>query len=718
MSDRKYLPGESETAQATQTLQEQAAHLIRRKIGEVKARTGDLRVIWWDDSGHLRGVIKEACGALDIGFTPAEDFILSLRKKALEEPKGLRVWYIPEGRKGRDWFLYIEETGGVIERNIQELAASLYEGIQSWDICQPDVDEKQLENIARILLEELTQKRLLPTFTQLKSDLITKGGGRPLEYILKNGWGKIDRHPNTVTQVIKLLRERKIEINYNDEIEEIVDKTRKHCVAQWLVSSGLDPQLLPASYRHIRAWEDRTLPLQNAIKSNSSSLDEIFLKEFWPEVISNVKDIWNLADCPVDGALERRLWHSWVDNLSDGSFDFCEKQAERRNQALLGVYNKNSAWVKIWRQAKHLASLAEKFETWENYLDENDLVDLYTDKYRGTWHIEKAVRHLIVTGDPESLLPNKHPAKKSLPELREGLLKREYLTYLGRLSEITIDSLNAGSIFTSHPHAYQFWNENREKLATGMSVAIFYIDALRFDLAKELAQRLREADYDVAENVYIGCLPSQTEFGMGALTPGKPYEFKILMENGELKARKKGRTLSTDGRKQLLIDEGWQITTDLENGWESPRVAYFDLEIDKYGENELDKIEAKISTRVEELYKLIQDRLERGGWQRIYIVTDHGFMLLPEGATIGGISPPNGVSEINRRWISGGKLENSYGVVINKNKSGMGYLDTKVKLLVDPFQRFRKQGISDSRYYHGGALPQEFILNFIEVTEK
>jgi len=38
--------------------------------------------------------------------------------------------------------------------------------------------------------------------------------------------------------------------------------------------------------------------------------------------------------------------------------------------------------------------------------------------------------------------------------------------------------------------------------------------------------------------------------------------------------------------------------------------------------------------------------------------------------------------------------------------------------LADPIQRFRNQGLPDARFYHGGILPQEFVLNFVTITQE
>jgi hypothetical protein len=50
----------------------------------------------------------------------------------------------------------------------------------------------------------------------------------------------------------------------------------------------------------------------------------------------------------------------------------------------------------------------------------------------------------------------------------------------------------------------------------------------------------------------------------------------------------------------------------------------------------------------------------------------------------------------------------------------LGYLDdgTEIRILVDPIQRFRNRGLPDARFYHGGVLPQEFVLNFVTITQE
>jgi len=92
-----------------------------------------VRVVWWDDGGHLREVIRAAADRIGVGFSEAERFPLELRRNAIDEPETPHVWYIPQAKENRDWFRDIRETGGEIELTIEQLTAELYE-VNPWDI--------------------------------------------------------------------------------------------------------------------------------------------------------------------------------------------------------------------------------------------------------------------------------------------------------------------------------------------------------------------------------------------------------------------------------------------------------------------------------------------------------------------------------------------------------------------------------------------------------
>lgn len=708
--------------QARKSLYEKAKEEIKQRINSSKSPNP--RVVWWDDGGYLRNVIEAASEFIESEFIESDSSILSLREKTLEHPDEIQVWYIPESKDGRDWFRDVKETGGEIEMSIEDLTASLYEDVQPWDIYEPssDENERDRDKMAKVLLEELkSSQRGLPIFSELRSQLITNGHGNPLEYILKSGWDQINQDSETVEQVRQHLQENRVHsITSDDDPEEIENKLKKWAVGQWLVEEGLGRSKLPEDYQINEVNRFQRNHLASVIKNNKgSNLDEVYLESYWTEVIDELDDPWKLVGCPVDSSLEHRLWNEWINLFNDEEHGTCQEYAEKRAKGFSEAYGEGSKWSKLWSQAHYLASLAEDFNTWEEKTDSDDVIEIYADEEDGTWRIDRSVRHLIVSGKPETDLPNDHPATETLPEERRELVRNEYLDYLEGLAEKTITSFDIGSVFDDKKHAYQFWRDNKENLATGESVCIFYIDALRLDLARELAENLRDQDFEVRESVRAGTLPSSTEFGMGALTPGDAYLYKITLDNGDLEPKRSGRTVNTNRRERLLENEGWGITKEEHDGWENVQVAYFDKQIDDIGEVGLTAIEEKVATQIENLTALIKNKMDQGDWDKIYIVTDHGFVLLPENMPMETITPPDEVEEVDRRYVAGHNLDDEGDkILVDETTPGLEYMNAEIKLLVQPLHRYRKQGISDERYYHGGALPQEFVLDFLEVQER
>jgi predicted metal-dependent phosphoesterase TrpH len=159
---------------------------------------------------------------------------------------------------------------------------------------------------------------------------------------------------------------------------------------------------------------------------------------------------------------------------------------------------------------------------------------------------------------------------------------------------------------------------------------------------------------------------------------------------------------------------------DDEVGWSNTRVAYYWNDIDETGEKELTDFEELFRNRIEAISDIICEKLQKGEWDRAYILTDHGFVSLPEHVDIDDLHPPDEAEQVTRRWVAGTELDdNDPGVLLDED-SHLGYVtgDTKASILADPIQRFRNQGLPDARFYHGGILPQEFVLNFVTITQE
>ncbi|QLC34345.1 BREX-5 system phosphatase PglZ [Halarchaeum sp. CBA1220] len=719
---------------ATKTLPQCAEDAIETAIDE--AADDEPVVLWWDNGGYLRDIVESVSHSLGCEFRAAERTPLELRSDA---PRDRTVWYVPQPHSDDvDWFKDVENTGGVVEAHIGKLAARCFENdrIQAASIrtAYEDADEGDREQVAKTLFQELNGDGGLPTLQGLQTKIVLDGHDDPVQFVLEHGAENLPDDTDDLLKIRDLLVDEGVTAveGVTDE-NVLVTRTRRWAVAEWLVEESLDKSLLDAEYRPeprsglgISRPELQSL-LSKVDSDRAEELAEVYLDpdaRFWHDVLRTYDDPWELADCPVDASLEHELWDEWTQSFNSGEYEMCATRASKRHQRLETAYG-DIPWTQVWEQAVEVANLAHELETWEERGDTTDVVDLYGDVDDGTWQIDNAVFNLIISGEPENDLPEEHPATATLDDLRTSLTESRYLDYLSDLGDLVVDQIEAGSPFVGENYAHQFFDQESEHLQSGQSVALFIVDALRFDLAHELADAVRRElpGLEVDETAWVGTLPSDTEFGKAALTPGSKFSFNIELEDGELVPERNGRKITNYQREKLLKDDGWSYimqSEDEQSGWSSTRVAYYWNDLDKAGEKELTDFEALFSDRIEKISDIICEKLNQGEWDRAYILADHGFVSLPQSVDIDDIHPPDEAEQVTRRWIAGSNLDDhAPGVLLDEN-AHLGYLDddTKISALADPIQRFRNQGLPDARFYHGGVLPQEFILNFVTITQE
>ena len=720
-----------DTVRARHSLREEAEQVLRQRFASAPGPRS--RVLWWDAGGHLRDVLRRACSEIGVPFVEREH-PLAFRQWVAEqggapsdEPDQV-VWYVPEAQQGRDWFRDVAAMGGIVEKDIEALAADLYD-IQPWRLRSSATVGPVSERIAAILLDNLHGSSR-PTLERLQGRLVIQSDEGIVEYLLRNGWEMLPRSGDEVQTVRSLLTDKGVpELPADDDPDAMVEAVRRWAVAGWLSQEGAPSAVFPDAVAESdlgHAYRRLKTVLATDVQTN---VLRTYQDRFWEDAIAQLDDPWTLAACPVDGALDERLWAEWQTDFEDERFERCRERAVKRAEAFRrytgrqeqAVGKKSPAWIRVWKQAAALADLAHRYETWADR--DVPAYALYADREAGSWHIDAAVRRIIVSGTPEDDLPHGHPARETLSDHRSHLVEEAYLDYLRALAEEMEAFLTQGPLLDENlASSVDFWADHKEELGAGNEALFFYIDALRLDLARELADRLQERsdatadlDLNVEESTRLGVLPSETAFGMAAVLPGRPQAYEVRLNGGDLTAYRNGSTLSAPKRRDLLKEEGWTVAPHNPSAWSSTRVAYVDTELDDIGEKNLEEIEAKLAERVEQLADRIFTKMRQGDWNRAYVVADHGFVLLPEATGFEDLTPPEG--DVKRRRVAGKDLpEDGPGVLLTREKMpALSYLKTPVRVLLDPQQRFSKQGIPDARYYHGGALPQECILSFLKI---
>lgn len=255
-------------------------------------------------------------------------------------------------------------------------------------------------------------------------------------------------------------------------------------------------------------------------------------------------------------------------------------------------------------------------------------------------------------------------------------------------------------------------------------VAYVWVDALRFEMARELCRLLKD-DFELEIQPAIGTIPTITEIGMAALLP---------------KAHESGRVVAAGGGK-LALETGGKVIKDRKDRVaflkDNAGVAVFDAKLEDLLPKPTKKVKEGIqnaelvlitSQEIDELCEAdnitqarlqidsVLSQLRRGvrvladnGITGIVLVADHGHLFADEIGEDMKIESPGGkVEDLHRRvWVGvGGNSEPSY---LRTSLASLG-VDSEFDIATPwTFAVFKSKG-GGRAYFHGGLSPQELIV--------
>ncbi len=238
---------------------------------------------------------------------------------------------------------------------------------------------------------------------------------------------------------------------------------------------------------------------------------------------------------------------------------------------------------------------------------------------------------------------------------------------------------------------------------------ILFIDGLRLDAGKRLAEQLEKRGFTVSERCYWNPLPSITATGKPAVSP--IAEQIMGDENAtdfEPSVKSTGQSLKGGYHlKKLLMDAGYQIL-DSKNTGDIQGKAWCEFgNIDSEGHHRGWKLAKYLDVILSEIVERISGLFE-AGWKRIQIVTDHGWLLLPGG--LPKTELPTCLTE--SRW---GRCASLKPGVQNDILTMSWYWNPNVEVaLADGISCF-KSGLD---YAHGGLSLQECVVPCYIVESK
>ncbi len=160
---------------------------------------------------------------------------------------------------------------------------------------------------------------------------------------------------------------------------------------------------------------------------------------------------------------------------------------------------------------------------------------------------------------------------------------------------------------------------------------VLFADGLRMDVAHSLATQLTVAGVDAAFDWEWSAIPSVTATAKPAASP-----LADAVQGGEAsdgfttRLTSSGQLLTQDRFLAALTERGWQCLDSDDTGDPAGSAWTEAGGLDKRGHNEGWKLARSVEAEVRDLASRIESLLT-AGWNEVLVVTDHGWLLLPEG---------------------------------------------------------------------------------------
>jgi len=251
-------------------------------------------------------------------------------------------------------------------------------------------------------------------------------------------------------------------------------------------------------------------------------------------------------------------------------------------------------------------------------------------------------------------------------------------------------------------HLQKIWQQEPiSRSAQGSaSECVLFIDGLRFDCGKRLAELLEQSGFYISEKPVWSALPSVTGTGKPAIAP--PVVAGVVAEEPE---PYNFEALSSYQFKKALSDNGWVTlgpkdsvnemvsSTSVQKLW----VEFGD--IDHEGHDRGYKLARHISVLLQEIRERVI-ALQAVGWNRVRVVTDHGWLLLPGG--LPKIDLP--VALVDSKWGRCASIK--AGAATDERMYPWSWNPHHHFALADGISCFKK----GEEYAHGGLSLQECLV--------
>jgi len=241
----------------------------------------------------------------------------------------------------------------------------------------------------------------------------------------------------------------------------------------------------------------------------------------------------------------------------------------------------------------------------------------------------------------------------------------------------------------------------------GPGTCILFSDALRYDVGQRLVADLERRGLECEGAWRLAALPTVTATSKPAVSPAVDDITGGAESDLTPVARKTGTSIKATYLRNLIKEAGWQILQSDEFGDPTGRAWTETGAIDAYGHQHGWKVAKHVRDELRSLADRVESLLQHG-WKRIIVVTDHGWLMLPDGL-------PKAELPIHMTKLRKGRCAVLKVGVHTDQPVVPWHWNPDVYIAITHDIQCYEAG---KEYEHGGISPQECILPVITVTAK
>lgn len=249
------------------------------------------------------------------------------------------------------------------------------------------------------------------------------------------------------------------------------------------------------------------------------------------------------------------------------------------------------------------------------------------------------------------------------------------------------------------------WPAGFDSAAVSPGTCVLFSDGLRFDLGERLSGLLGALGCECEIAADLAALPPITSTAKPAVSPvarglstGPDFDPKPIGSSSKLTA---------ELLRKLIREAGWQVLEPAEGGDPSGRAWTEMGDIDEFGHSHGWKLARAVDAELREIAERVEWLLKYG-WQRVMVVTDHGWLLVPGG--LAKVELPEHLAEKRK-----GRCARVKGTSSVDYQTLPWRFDPAVRVAFAPgITTF----VAGQEYDHGGLSPQECVVPRLTVTRE